>query len=255
MRKVNDDTFNKYVLQLSDNKQTFIVCRKRNTSSIMIRGRHTVLKKGNGITKKNKEENNTQIIPLIAQVAKNVNQYIVNNNFEVSPVKQIHSSSLTDRDKWREIEVGGKFDYIDIAHCFWQIAHQQNYISKTLYSKTLEKPELKIFRNIALACIVAPKIREYYIKGVKINEIQEDKRLHAIIYNNIRYISYNLMGELAELVGKSFISYRTDGIMVNKKATRIVKRILKEQCFEYRVEECVKVSEFQYKHKGGIKRI
>jgi hypothetical protein len=255
MRKINRDTLDKYISQLSDNGRSFIVCRKRNTSSIMMRGKNILLQKGSTAIKKEDNKNKSKVTSLISQVAKNINNYIIKNNLEVKPVKQVYSSTLINRDKWKSIKVGGTFNYIDIAHCFWRIAYQQFYISERLYFKTLETPELKIYRNMALACIVAPNIREYYIRGIKVNEIKEDKSLHSIIYNNIRFISYNLMGDLSEAVGKSFISYRTDGIMVDKKATKIVKQLLEEQCFDYRVEECVKINELEYKHKGVIKKI
>ena len=251
MRKINDSALDGYVKQLIDNKYSFVVGRKRAVSCLYINGKGSVLSKKGGTIQKKKDENNSKIISIFSQVAKAVNKYIVSVNFDVPIVKQRYTSTATNRKKWESIKIGQSFCYVDVNHCFWRIAYMYGYIGEKLYNNTLNKPELKLYRNMALACIVAPQIREYYVRGVKVNEISEDKTLYSIIYNNIRYNSYNIMGEIMDAVGESdFIGYRTDGIMVSKKALSIVKEMLIEQGFSYTIEDCVKLDSINYSHKG-----
>jgi hypothetical protein len=146
------------------------------------------------------------------------------------------------------MKIGDKFYYIDISHCYWRIAYLKNYISKKLYENVLKKPELKIYRNMALACIVAPKKRQYFKNGEMILEISEDKELWKIIYDNIRFTSYNIIGNISssEDIKKYFIAYRTDGIMVTKPALKFVENMLKQHNLDYKVYNCVKVDDNHY---------
>jgi hypothetical protein len=124
----------------------------------------------------------------------------------------------------------------------------KNYISKKLYEDVLKKPELKIYRNMALACIVAPKKRKYYKNGELFIEISEDKELWKVIYDNIRFTSYNIVGEIANnnQVKKYFIAYRTDGIMITKPALKIVEIFLKKFNLEYKIYNCLKIDDNHY---------
>lgn len=258
MRKIDNNKIDKYVQSLCNQKKTFIVENKRKVNSILIRNKAKILNKGKETKVKNKKKNR-EVINLFSQVAKNVNQYIVNNGLKVRAVKSRHSSTYTNRKLYREMAEGERFFYVDISHCFWRIAYLKKYITKQLYENTLQKEEFKVYRNIALACIVAPRTRRYYVLGKFVCEISEWKVLHQRIYDNIRFTAYNLMGDLRAETNRYCIGYRTDGIMItdNPKIVKRVKETIERKGFSCKVTECYKVDDMYYQSGNNekLKRI
>ena len=253
MLKLEQKDFKGFIQDLKNRKSKFIVDRKRTVSSLIMGGKYFALSRNkNHIAK---DEKKTEIISLFAQVAKSVTKFIMSNNLEVKRISQRHPSSDTARLKYYNMKIGSEFYYVDVAHCYWRIAFLKKYITPRLYESVLKKPELKIYRNMALACIVASRSREYYDNGVKILEITEERSLFKTIYDNIRFTSYNLMGDISKEVEKNFIAYRTDGIMVTKPALGKVQEMLKSAEFDYTVTLCRKLDNANYYHGKKVKKM
>jgi len=259
MRKIDNKTLNKYVDSLAKQRRTFIIENKRKVNSILVKGKAVILNKGKPSALKNKKKNR-EVINLISQVAKNVNQYIssciIDKGINVPQVRSRHSSTYTNRKMYREMAEGERFYYVDISHCFWRIALLKKYITKQLYENTLKKDEFKAYRNIALACIVAPRSRKYFVFGQFMCEISEWKVLHQRIYDNIRFTAYNLMGDIRSEVNRYCIGYRTDGIMItdNPKVLKRVQELITKKGFSYKVTECYKIDELFYQYGDNDKK-
>lgn len=253
MLKLEQKDFKDYVKSLELSKTKFIVDRKRNVKSLIIGGKFFALSKNKNHTAKNDDKK--EMVALMGQVSKAASRYIVKNNFYVEKIKQRHASSITNRDKFRSMKIGDEFYYIDIAHCYWRIAFLHKYISQKLYEGVLSKPKLKQYRSMALACIIAPRSRSYYDKGKMILEVSEERSLWKTIYDNIRFTSYNIMGDCAMEVEKNFIAYRTDGIMVTKPAVKKVQDFIKAAGFDYTVTRCIKVDASHYSNGTKVKKM
>ncbi len=110
---------------------------------------------------------------------------------------------------------------------------------------------------MALACIVAAGSMEYHVMDedckMHVFEIQEDKTLHQRIYSNIRFTSYNLIGDVGREVEKHFIGFKTDGIMVTKSGVAKVKKMFEENNFEFTVTKCTKIDELFFNY-GDVKK-
>lgn len=251
MLQLETKDFKGYIKELKVSKSKFIIEKKRTVSSLLMGGKYFALSRNrNHIAK---DENKKEIISLFAQVAKSITKFIMNSGLMIEEIHQIHPSSGTSRMKYAKMKVGAEFYYVDVAHCFWRIAFLKGYITPKLYQNILNKPELKIYRNMALACIVASRSREYVEDGVTVLEVSEERTLFKMIYNNIRFTSYNVMGGIAEEVENNFIAYRTDGIMVTKPAVKKVGELLKEQGFDYTVTPCFKIDDGYYYFGKGKK--
>lgn len=251
MLKLDSKDFRAYIRQLEDNNASFVLEKKRLVSNLIIGGKYFALSKNkNHAAKENKKKK--EVITLFGMVAKNISKYIIKNNLTIKQIKQKHESSYTNKEKYRRMKQGATFYYIDIAHCFWRIAFLKGYISENLYKNVLKRNGLKTYRNMALACIVAPKSREYYDNGKKILDITEDKSHYRIIYDNIRFTSYNTMGNIASKIQKYVIGYRTDGIMATRPSVNVIKKELSDAGFDFKVVKCFKIDD---KHFYFGKRI
>jgi len=250
MRTISPENFEAYVENFSKRKRDFIIQTKRSTTSMYIDNQLQFIGK---IKKKSLEKKGSRksAINLFAQVQKNVNSFYKKSNYEVEVVKEKYSASKSDGSRWNSLKKGDEFWYIDINHCYWRIAFLKGYINKRLYSSTLLNPELKIERNMSLAMIIAPKKRKYYKKGEFILEVEEDKRFCRIIYDNIRFTAYNLMGHCMKLSKKSFIGYRTDGIMVTEDVVNKIAEYISDEGYEYSIEKCMKIDSKNYKYEDG----
>lgn len=107
----------------------------------------------------------------------------------------------------------GRITATDVDHAYWRIAYMEGIITQKTYERGLEIKD-KSLRLAALANLASSK--EYQlIRGGEITEetvvLKYDPVLQRI-YNNIRYICYRHMAEMAHLLGEDFICYKTDCI-------------------------------------------
>jgi hypothetical protein len=250
MRIIEHTEFDDYVENFCSRKKNFIVETKRTTNTMYIDSGVAFMSKGAKKSVAHKD-NRKSVVSLFAQVQKSVNKHIVDTKFKIKAVKPNHPSTKSNKSRWNALNIGDKFYYVDVKHCYWRIAYLQGLISEKLYTKTLEKPELKIERNMSLAMIIAPKKRKYYVDGEMILEVQEEKKIFRTVYDNIRFTAYNLMGDCMKLGGTSFIGYRTDGIMLTEEAVNDVAELITEKGFDYSIKECTKINSRQYRNEKG----
>jgi hypothetical protein len=240
---------------LEKKKRTFRIHRKRGTRIIYMGASAVAISKEKRKSAIKDKELNKEVINLIANVAKNINKFIVESGFDIEEVEERHGSTWTNRELYEALEDRTKFYYIDISHCFWRISFLKGYISEYMYNSILQKPHLKTYRNMALACIKAPEEVDYYDEGVHILTISEDKSLHARVYDNIRFTSYNLMGDITSAVGAAHVvGYRTDGIMVLPDFRDDVIHEILSKDFNCNVFEVEKVDDYYYRYEDGTKK-
>ncbi len=255
--QISKKSFDGYVASFIKRRRDFQVFKKRGTRSIVYWGKTSVIHKKKKGKNSLDKETNRKFITTCGQIAKQVNKFIVDNDFQVEKIEQRYPQVLINRKKYKTLVEGEEFYYVDVAHCFWRISFLKGYITERLYKRTLEDPESKKYRNMALACIVAESSMEYHwmSEDCKMHffEIQEDKTLHKRIYDNIRLTAYNLMGDVGRQVEKYFIGYKTDGIMVLEGGLEKVKELFSGSNFEFTVSKCVKIDELSFMH-GDVKK-
>lgn len=183
-----------------------------------------------------------QVLALISAVKKDFTSHIIRNKIVIPQVEQIYGSSWQNQSKWIDMPKNSKFWYVDVNHCYWRIAYLLGYISERLYKQTLVKDDMKLYRNMALACVVAGKARKYFRGSEKIMEFHESTDLYVRMYDNIRYTAYNIMGRIAEATRDKCLGYKVDGIMVDSEYLEVVKTMLDEENLFYKVKDCQKIN-------------
>jgi hypothetical protein len=247
-----------YKTNLNGRQKKFAIHSKRNDRTIVINGKKVVkLRRKNTMTTINKQEAKS-IFSLFASVKKSINRHIVANNFQIPTIEKKYNSLMTNKELFDSLPIGTQFYYVDVKHCYWRIAYLNGYISEYYYKKVLESPDLKLYRNMALSLIIAPRRVQYYKNGEEFLTIMEDTSLYQTIYENIRHYSWNLFGKMAfERVGKeNCIGYYTDGIMIFPRDLSMVRTILARQKLQHRVIACEKTEhrEYVYLDEGDVKK-
>lgn len=248
-----------YKENLIKRKQSFQVEIKRNEKNIFINGKKVAkLKHRNSVTPLSKDELK-RVLNLFGSVKKSVNKYISECNFKVPRISKNFDSSYRNYDLFNSLPNETIFYYVDVKHCYWRIAYIQGIISPKLYNKVLEQSDMKLWRNMALSCIIAPKQVEYYADGNKVNTIVEEVSLYETIYENIRYFAWNIFGNLCfnKLGKENCLGYFTDGIMVFEKDLPTVKMVLARHKLPYRIMVCKKTNyrEFVNMDDGQLRKI
>lgn len=237
---------NKYIDMLQKDGKQFIIEEKRNSVTIIGKGGKVkaVIDKENSISKIKKSNSSLSKGSLLSIFATVKKSFItaLSKNLEIERLPQFHPSTFTNRDTWNDLRKGRVFYYIDVNHCYWRIAYLQGYISEYYYNKILENPEYKLYRNMALASIKAPKTRKYYNNGELQLTVTEDTRILDTAYANIRYTAWNLMGAIKTEVGQDCLKYITDGIMVFKKDVDYVCDCLDNADLTYSIVKCKKLN-------------
>jgi hypothetical protein len=248
MLELDYDSVKQYKNNLLIRKVPFVIERKRNELVFISNGKKVARADNkNNISHTTKEESK-YILSLFANVKKSINKYIVRSRFNIETIEKKYDSSFTNRILFDSLPVGASFYYIDVKHCYWRIAFLNGLISENYYLKVLENPDLKVYRNMALSCIIAPKSVEYYEDGKLVNVIEEDTSIYQTIYGNIRFKAWNIFGKLCfEKIGtEKTIGYYTDGIMIFSDDVNKVKATLTRNKLQFRVTKCIKTKHRQW---------
>ena len=237
-----------YKANLCKRKKTFMIEYKRNERHILLNGKKVAkLKQRNSISPLLKEDSK-KVLNLFASVKKSVNSYIIKNNFQFKKITKKYNSSYRNTALFKSLPEGTNFVYVDVKHCYWRIAFLMGYISPYFYDKIVSSSDMKLWRNMALSCIIAPKKVEYFVNGESYGVISEDASMYEQIYENIRFFAWNLFGRLCyEKIGKdNCIGYWTDGIMVFPEDLQKVKMVLARNKLQYTTIKCEKIGENEY---------
>jgi len=248
MRTVTEQVVKDSVKNMNDRKIKFMVKGKRNNHTIFV-GKKAVMSNKSFVTVK-KDKSHNQANALIAQVANQMRQYMFDHGIDEPAISQRHPTIKKNKDTWSKLKNGSIFYYIDVSHCYWRIAYLRCYINKQLYEKANNNPDLKIHRNMALSCTIAPNRAWYYDEGELLVQIDEDRSILARMYKNIRFTAYNTMGDIKDTIEKTHkdhcYGYNTDGIMVPKRGVDFVCRCLESVNLTYTVEKCRKINAREY---------
>jgi TusA-related sulfurtransferase len=248
MLELDFDNLKQFKNNLLLRKVPFTIEKKRNEVMFISNGKKIAKAESINSISNIKKNQTTNILSLFANVKKSINKFIIKNNCEITKIEKEYDSTFTNRLLFDSLPIGTNFYYLDVKHCYWRIAYLNGYISENYYKKILENPDLKIYRNMALSCIIAPKSVEYYENGELINVITEDTGIYHTIYENIRFKAWNIFGSLCfEKIGKEkTIGYYTDGIMVLSDDVAIVKTTLSRNKLQFRITKCIKTKDRQW---------
>lgn len=248
MLELDFENLKQFKKNLLNRKIPFTIEKKRNEIVFYSNGKRIAKAQSKNTISHNKKDENRNILNLFANVKKSINKFIIESNFDITKIDKQYDSTFTNRLLFDSLPIGTQFYYLDVKHCYWRIAYLNGYISENYYKKILENPDLKIYRNMALSCIIAPKSVEYYENGQLVNVITEDTGIYHTIYENIRFKAWNIFGSLCfEKIGKeNTIGYYTDGIMVLSNNVEIVKATLSRNKLQFRITKCIKTNDRQW---------
>jgi len=184
-------------------------------------------------TKESKLSKMRQGIYLFSVVRKDAKEWLKNNlKFDLpdkNPVNE-YSSGIED---FNNQKVTGT----DLNSAYWTIAYNLGIITKDTYDKGLSN-DLKQIRLATLSTLGSGK--KYYVirDGEMTNDevcIGADEKL-ADVYRLIRYTCYMYMNELKNMLGKSFVAYRTDCIYYidTKENRELVRNYFKSKKLKFK---------------------
>jgi len=256
MLKVTDANNYDVILRNIQKRGGYAIEEKSNRKILLKGERQLAMLNGKTQVNDNKIDKKT-IKNLFRTVRASVTKYLNKKNFIIASIEKKHPPYYFNYLLWQKLSPGDEFYHIDANHCYWRIAYLLGYIGKGLYEKYCNVTELKLLRNIALAILNSRQKMLYYDEaGQKINEITCDNSIYQTVYNNIRYYSYNLCGEIKEAIPDCCISYRIDAVVVTKKGLKKAIEIYRSKGMEYKVNKCMKIDEEYFETKAGeIKKI
>jgi len=171
---------------------------------------------------------------LFSMVKRDIERYILEYGyitaFDELPVNCINEYYDKDRGY-----VG-----LDINNAYWSVAHLKGYISENTFRKGLELD--KSVRLSALSSLGKSRAYQVYVQG-KISHTELVKGSGEIenFYMDIRYSTYGVMREIADVLGEDFYSWKTDCINFfdTKENRSVVKTMITDYGLECKVEKKV----------------
>ena len=140
-------------------------------------------------------------------VLNDVKNYVIDK--KIIAKKQLPVNFWNEKNK----KFRGKVTATDLDHAYWRIAYIEGIIKPKTYENGLQIKD-KSIRLAALANLSSSKEYQIIIDGVLTDKTKVFKynQVYHKVYNNIRYICYEHMNILAEMLANDFICYKTDCI-------------------------------------------
>ncbi|MCF8360730.1 MAG: hypothetical protein K9H26_18390 [Prolixibacteraceae bacterium] len=240
----NHNDIDVYKKNLVNKGSDFQIFEKSAQKSIIVNGKHIVTtqtkdKKLQAYFKLGKKSS------LINTIHKNVYKKTSEKGFAMQDIKPEYPPENRNRKAFAEIETDQKLVYIDINHAYWRVAFILGYIDKSLYEKYAYDQEYKLARNIGLSTMVSQKKKHYYFNGKYARTIVCENSMYEKMYKNIRYTTYNIIGELAELIGDGCLAYKVDGLLIlnDNELIKFCKEYLKGKNVTFEIKRYKKLNE------------
>ncbi len=233
----------RYIASFQYMFRSFMVEEKRSMKTVYINN-ECVLRTESNTPKLNLPDQ--KVRSFFGQVTRSFNSFLKKNEGYVEPVLNEYSGTFFNSDVWDSMQVSDEFYIVDINRCYWTIAWQLGYISKRMFLSAVNNtnPVYKDMCNRALACVKSVTRQIYYKQGVKKLTKVYDKSRQQIMYDNIRFTAFNLLGKLRDLVGEErTLGYTIDGIKVFKEDIQGVCDYFDGHNFNYTIELCKKADD------------
>lgn len=181
----------------------------------------------------NKNEKFKGGLYLFQMVKKDVEKYLAKHGgvepYDELPVNYANQNYDYDKDT-----IG-----MDINNAYWSVAKLKGYISRKTYNKGIEKEGLKTIRLSSLSSLGKTRVYKCYTDGVYTHDesVNGDVSLQNV-YLDIRYSTYGVMMEVAELLGDDFCCWKTDCIFFTDTEDNrwMVKSAIESYGLECKVE-------------------
>ena len=198
---------------LCNNSSNFSVEKKGNKSAIYMNGKRKAVFYKTQSTMGVYFDSFAKL-GVIRTVHRQADDYIYKKKkMAILPVKPIHPPTFRDIKAFADLPIGTKLVSVDIKHAYWRVAYNMGVINKDTYKKYADDKELKLARNIALSTLNSALERDLYFKGLLRSKIECYDPWRKLVYNNIRQKTYNIIGEIAEMLDMNCFSYRIDGLL------------------------------------------
>jgi hypothetical protein len=213
--------------RLISKKKEFLLRETKYLTTVIVDGMEYIY------PNKNEDGFNPRMLWLFSVVQSEAKKFLERNPDWSMPTKLPVNVTNYDYD-----DSYGRLTGTDINSAYWNIAHQMGVISDSTYTNA-QDPKYKRVRLAALAILGRNISYNKFKDGKKqtkpfIYENQE-KRLKQL-YQAIRYKCYQMMNEIAQILGNEFEAYRTDCIYYRdtKENRTKVHNYLREHDFEFK---------------------
>ena len=214
--------------RLMRNGKDFVYRETKYMTQIIYDGVETIYRS------KDKESFPTSKLFIFKSVSNDAKRFLKDNpDWELQESKYPVNHTNYDYD-----DTFGTVTGTDIQSAYWNIAYQMGIISEKTWSRA-QGDDWKVIRLAALAVLGRTVAFHEYNKGKKKDKPKlihaEDERI-KLLYRAIRYRCYEMMNEIAEILGDDYEAYRTDCIYYrdSEENRKKVYEYLDEREFYYK---------------------
>ena len=169
---------------------------------------------------------------LFVNVKKDVEKWLKNREYVQLPPQHEVSYYNYDYD-----DSTGEICGTDLDHAYWRIAYINNMISKNTYEYGLD-PSCKALRLATISVLGREKSYYKYIDGKIDHKVvlrEADPQLQKI-YKYIRFLCYQRMRDISQILKDDFVCWQTDCIYYrkNKKNKKLVHDYLNSKNLSFK---------------------
>lgn len=157
---------------------------------------------------------------------------------------------------WDSLKAGHYFYNVDLSSAYWQIAFKLGYIPKSLFDSFLHVDSYKESKRYCISFLGRSSRAIYRVSnndlGIIYHTVSCDTRPLKRVYDNIRNHLYSCIQGSIFGIG-DYVEYNIDGVSVLAKDLDLVRSRFKGLGLCYKITECRKLSDYEYRYGCKLK--
>jgi len=265
------DKFNTTLRNLSNNKARVFIVTVGSKKQLWIRSKFEIKnQKGQPTGKFNKlicasiAGNQQRSMPIsdikskniklfLARFTKEINARIRDESLNLHNLNIIYKGPMAQKNEafWENIHSQHWLYHIDLLSAYWQMLHQNGYISDKFYLDYINKDKYKHLKRLCVT--LKNRSANAYYPYLDNWSISCNNDMYKQMYDNIRNNIGIIMAGAIKACNNEYIAYATDGIFVLAPQVDNIKKYFKSLNLAYKTTLCLKNSENTFTFNNKIR--
>lgn len=171
-------------------------------------------------------------------------QFLTNPDLHYLDVDFQGVSKSKNFEVWDKLKNEEYFYNLDLQSAYWQVANKLGYLNNSMYQRYLDVDDYKQAKRYCIS-FLARTNKKVYLTDEFFMTITCDTSSLKQVYQNIRHFLYVIINNAAEMIS-DHIEYNIDGVTVQTKDLKLLKKYFNENDLKYKITECKKIDDNYY---------
>lgn len=163
-------------------------------------------------------------------------------------------SRAKNKAAYESVKNGYLMYYVDLSSAYWQMAHRLGYLPEKTFNKYMFLDEYKSAKRFCISFLARRNAKQYTSKTGEKFIVRCEIDIVNQVYVNIRNELYNVIKNSITDID-NWIEYNIDGVIVPASSLEKIETFFKSENLHYKITECQKLNDKEFRYGTKIRTI